>query len=201
MSQAIPSTAVQHAKAPEGHSGVDENAALDLLKNVNRAVHRAMERKADSQTTSVPDQDLGNGGPLMLADPEEDGMIHPRVLDFPHPPAYRSSSPTLHALQEWEGYVVEIGEDEFVANLLDLTAGARYADEEATIPLEEISENDARKMREGDIFSWVIGYERSASGTKRRVSQIVFRDMPRMTAADFEEGRKWAKKMARALNP
>ena len=96
---------------------------------------------------------------------------------------------------------LEIGEDEFVARLVDLTAGMSYETDEATIPMEEISEHDAEKMSEGDIFRWVIGYERSASGTKRRVSQIVFRDLPRMTAADFEEGRKWAERVARSLNP
>ena len=120
-------------------------------------------------------------------------------LNFLQSPAHWS--PSLHALQEWEGYVVEVGEDEFVARLVDLTAGMSYDTEEAIIPMEEISEHDAKKMSEGDIFRWVIGYERSASGTKRRVSQIVFRDLPRLTAADFEEGRKWAERVSRSFSP
>ena len=105
----------------------------------------------------------------------------------------------MHALQEWEGYVVELGSVEFVARLVDLTAGSSHEEEEATIPLEEVSESDAARMAVGSIFRWVIGYERSLSGTKRRVSQIVFRDLPRITERDFREGREWARETLRAL--
>ena len=40
-------------------------------------------------------------------------------------PECRAPKATFHALQEWEGYVVEIGETDFVARLIDLTAGWR----------------------------------------------------------------------------
>ena len=109
--------------------------------------------------------------------------------------------PSLHALQEWEGYVIEIGETEFVARLTDLTANAKVEDEEAVIPLEEISDDDAAKLRLGGIFRWVIGYERSGTGTKKRVSQIVFRDLPVITKSDMREGEAWARETLRLLNP
>ena len=105
----------------------------------------------------------------------------------------------IRPLQEWEGYVVEIGDDEFVARLVDLTAGHSPETEEATIPLDEVSEDDASRMTEGSIFRWVIGYERSPEGTRKRASQIVFRDLPGMTEGDIAEGRVWAKRMAAAL--
>ena len=35
--------------------------------------------------------------------------------------------------QEWEGYVVDIGLSEFVARLVDLTAGSSHEEEEAII--------------------------------------------------------------------
>ena len=67
---------------------------------------------------------------------------------------------------------------------------------------DDVTDDDATRSRwKANELRWVIGYERSASGTKRRVSQIVFRNLPRMTAADFEEGRKWAERVARSLNP
>ena len=70
----------------------------------------------------------------------------------------------LHPLQEWEGYVVEIGEAEFVARLVDLTAGLSHETEEATIPLNELSDPDRAKVEVGGFFRWVIGYEHSPKG-------------------------------------
>ena len=103
---------------------------------------------------------------------------------------------SFHLLQEWEGYVIEIEKDIFTARLLDLTAGSSVEEEEAVIPLAELSEDDRKRLRLGSIFRWGIGYEHSASGTKRRVSQIVFQDLPVMTAQDIAEGKEWAKKIA-----
>ncbi|MDE0684334.1 MAG: hypothetical protein OXI63_15560 [Candidatus Poribacteria bacterium] len=103
---------------------------------------------------------------------------------------------TFHALQEWEGYVIEIGEDDFTVLLLDLTAGSTHEEEEAVIPLAEISEDDLKRLRPGSIFRWVIGYERSASGTKRRVSAVVFRELPVVTKQDIVEAEARARKTA-----
>ena len=61
--------------------------------------------------------------------------------------------------QEWEGYVVDIGASEFVARLFDLTAGSSHEDEEAIIPVAQVSDHDAARLRLGGIFRWVIGYE------------------------------------------
>ena len=120
------------------------------------------------------------------------------VVDFPPRPRPAPPRAVLHALQEWEGYVVELGSGEFAARLVDLTAGSSHEQEEAIIPLDEVSESDAAKMAVGSIFRWVIGYERSPAGTKRRVSQIWFRDLPRITERDFREGREWARETLRA---
>ena len=119
-------------------------------------------------------------------------------VDFPQRLSPERSS-TLHALQEWEGYVLEIREEEFEARLIDVTADASHEGEEATIPLEELSDHDAKKMRVGSIFRWVIGYERSPAGTKKRVSHIVFRDLPAITNDDKRHGEIWVRKMSRLL--
>ena len=116
-------------------------------------------------------------------------------------PERRAPKATFHALQEWEGYVVEIGETDFVARLIDLTAGSEHEDEEATIPLDQISDRDAERIREGSIFRWVIGYECSVTGTRKRVSRILFCDLPAITEADLRDARAWAEDMARALAP
>ena len=107
---------------------------------------------------------------------------------------------TLQVLQEWEGYVVEMRSDEFVACLVDLTAGSTHEEEEAVIPLAAVPHGDVDTIAIGSIFRWVIGYERAEAGTKKRVSRIVFRDRPRMTERDFREGRRWARETVRAFD-
>ena len=106
----------------------------------------------------------------------------------------------IEPVQEWEGYVVAMDDEAFVAHLVDLTAGATYAEEEATIPLVEVSDEDAARMRIGSIFRWIIGYAPSPDGTRNRVSQIVFSDAPRMTKLDFEEGKAWARNIAQSFD-
>ena len=121
------------------------------------------------------------------------------IVNLPPRWARREPAATLHPLQEWEGYVIEIREAEFTARLLDLTAGGSFEEEEADIALAEIAEADAAKLEIGSIFRWVIGYERSAMGTKRRVSHIVFRDLPAVTRADRQAGEEWAHRIATAF--
>ena len=121
------------------------------------------------------------------------------ILNFPNPRRHRTV--TFHALQEWEGYVTEINDTNFTANLIDLTAGASFEKEEADIPIDEISEEDASKMQVGSIFRWVIGYERSMAGTKKRVSHIVLRDLPAITKSDLRAGEEWARKIMEAFKP
>ena len=112
---------------------------------------------------------------------------------------------SMHPLQEWEGWVVDTDEDEFLARLTDLTASRGNSnpdfvhEEDAIIPNSEIADDDLERLLPGNVFRWVIGYERSPSGAKRRVSQIVFRDLPVVTAQDIARGEEWARKVSRAL--
>ena len=147
--------------------------ALGINRNVHFRVGSLAER--DRIGTALAPTRAGNWG----------GAV--QILSFPPQPSPAGPRATLHALQEWEGYVVEVERDELVARLVDLTAGSTHEEEEAVIPLAEISECDVAAVRVGSIFRWVIGYERSPSGTKKRVSQIVFRDLPRMTFSRLRE--------------
>lgn len=114
---------------------------------------------------------------------------------LPPPPVTPIPTSSLHALQEWEGYVTRIGEDAFDVRLLDVTAGDAVEREDAVIPLEEVSAEDRQRMEPGSIFRWVIGYQRSVGGTRQRVSQIVFLDLPSITDRDLEQGREWADRL------
>lgn len=114
-------------------------------------------------------------------------------------PVFSASDTSFVALQEWEGYVIAINDDDFEARLLDLTARAKREEEEATIPYSEISEKERSEMRLGSIFRWTIGYESAPSGTRRRISQIVFRDLPVVTQRDADEAWDWALETRRLL--
>jgi len=106
---------------------------------------------------------------------------------------------TFSALQEWEGVVVAITPDHIVASLVDLTAGKSRATEEALIPLNEINEQDLPKLVVGRVFRWAIGYQRIKTGTKKRSSNIVFRDLPQWTKRDFVEAQADAARLMRFL--
>ena len=168
----------------------------------HEAVRRALARIPTTSTITTTEAKTADPSrfnwPLDLANSADTSLLvsfpPPRV---PEPPR----TATFHALQEWEGHVVELGDDEFVARLVDITAGRSHESEEAVIPMVEVSECDASRMVVGSIFRWVIGYERSVEGTRKRVSQIVFRDLPRTTMCDLQRGRSWARKIAPTLNP
>ena len=99
--------------------------------------------------------------------------------------------PTLIPIQEWEGYVTDIREDEIEARLLDITAGDKVETLIAAIPFDELSQEDRQKVTRGSVFRWVIGY-RGWHGTRENVSLIYFFKPRRLTKRDLEEGRELA---------
>ena len=198
MLQSDQSTGAQHFNALEDLSYADEHViSAHLVQNAAQDFLLAMAHRTGALTTSVREIDAKTATLPVFAGHEQYNYGFSRIFEFsisqPKP------TPTFHALQEWEGYVLEIGDTVFVARLVDLTAGSSLEQEEADIPLEEISDKDSAKMRPGSVFRWVIGYERSAAGTKKRVSQIVFRDLPEITKTDLRDGEVWASDTIRSL--
>ena len=179
----------------------DTDVAQALVRKANEAVRWALTPPVEMEANRTVRQDAPTETPTRrLTDRAGNLSRAAPVFGLPPQPSSHPRRATLHALQEWEGYVIEINGDELLARLVDLTVGSTHEEEEATIPLAEIAEGDAAAMRVGSIFRWVIGYERSPAGTKKRVSQIVFRDLPRMTERDFQEGRNWARETMRAFD-
>ena len=169
-----------------------------LLQITGDAVHSMLVRR-ESAIPVTRDRDVGVGQPRAFTGGEQNTSPIGTV-DLPPLRTRAAPTATLHALQEWEGHVVEVGTSDFIARLADLTDDLADGEEEATIPLDEISDNDVAKMRVGSIFRWVIGYERSVSGSKKRVSHIVFRDLPAITKSDLRDGEAWARETIRSLN-
>ena len=199
MLQSDQSTWTQHVNAPEGLSYADEPVtSVSLVRNADQAV-RSLAHRTDARTTAVRGLDPKTATLTTAAGHEQYYDSLSRILQFPIP--QRRRTPTFHALQEWEGYVLQVGDTDFSARLVDLTAGSSHEQEEADIPLAEISDRDSDKIRTGSVFRWVIGYERTAAGTRRRVSQIVFRDLPEITETDVRDGEEWASDAIRSLMP
>lgn len=201
MSQAGPSTATSQADGLEAHDSLDvETTSADIVRHAMREFDLASRRRMNADQGSGARHPEANVNPRSLVtDHGQVSVDLSRIVDVPRVPPRRMPATTLHALQEWEGHVVEIGDGEFTARLTDVTAGTSYEGEEAVIPLAEIADGDAARIREGSIFRWVIGYERSAAGTKKRVSHIVFRDPPATTEADLRDGKAWARETMRSF--
>ena len=174
-----------------------------------RAVDRVRATREQAQSASTQEAFLapavvfprtGNGDALpRITERRQSRPPLVRVREWPQAPEDLPRTVTFHARQEWEGHVVAINEADFTARLVDLTAGGVYEEEEADIPLEEISDSDVARLQVGSIFRWVIGLKRSALGQKERTSLIVFRDLPAMSRSDQQAGRAWAARIQAAF--
>ena len=81
-------------------------------------------------------------------------------------------------LQNWEGFVVEVGESSFTARLLDRTSNNKFDTEIAEIPFDEVEDGDRDLVREGAILYFTIRRRRMSNGRHEVVSQLVFRRLP-----------------------
>ena len=117
-------------------------------------------------------------------------------------PAFESRPRSLRhsfiAVQEWEGHVVEVGDETFTARLMDVTAGAETDREEADFLISDVDPSDHDLLLPGAVFRWSIGYLRMGT-TKIRGSQIVFRRLPKWQTIDVKQGRKRAQELAAAI--
>ena len=199
MLQSAQSTAVRQTDDHAKSSDFDEIEMHQyLVRNTHKAIHSMVAHRTGSRTTGLHELEFDAGAKPSFDDCGQDSDLLSNVVDLPKPQIRPSPRVSFHALQEWEGYVTEISAMEFTARLTDLTSGAKYASEEASIPVNEISDDDADKIHVGSIFRWVIGYERKGRA-KKRVSQIVFRDLPVITTSDMRDGRKWAQEIVAAF--
>jgi hypothetical protein len=94
------------------------------------------------------------------------------------------------SLQKWEGVVLEVMQETFLARLVDLTN--QNVEEDAEFDLEEISKGDRDFVKPGAIFYWSIGYLDSRSGQRTRASVIRFRRLPAWSKQEIEAANREA---------
>jgi hypothetical protein len=109
--------------------------------------------------------------------------------------------PRFVAVQEWEGFVVDISHEtaEFTARLANLTDDSDYLEEEVTLALDEIDEDDRELVKVGAVFRWIVGYQQAKFARRESVSSIVFRRLPAWTAEDISRARARGEALANAF--
>jgi phage FluMu protein gp41 len=101
-------------------------------------------------------------------------------------PVQRETERNLLPLQQWEGVVTRVSADEFTVTLQDLTHPGS-PEEEATVPMAEVTREDRRLLVPGAVLYWSIGYQTiRTSGQIQRVSDIRLRRLPAWSARDLD---------------
>jgi hypothetical protein len=113
-----------------------------------------------------------------------------------HPGPFRRKE-RFKVLQQFEGTVLEISDEECRARVQDL--GKSEALEEITFPTEEISESDREIAVPGSVFYWDIGYQDRIDGQRLRVSSIRFRRIPVWKEKDLEVASREAELLSESL--
>jgi hypothetical protein len=158
-----------------------ENAISERLASINDL--EAADSSSREAGTDV--DDLGSAS-----------ETYEPVLQFPELSQTKETARRARLpIQEWEGYATEVTEDGFTAQRVDLTAEDELPTEEADFSMEDVSDPDLRLLREGAVFRWTIGYEKSVSGTKTRISRIVFRRLPQWTTKELVSADRTAKSL------
>lgn len=113
------------------------------------------------------------------------GQFSAPVIKFPD---IITRSNHMISLQKWQGYVIKVLNGFLLVRLIDLTQ--KGPDEEAEIPIEEISEDDAELIKPGAIFYWNIGYLDSFTGQRTRFSVIRFQRLPVWSKEELNAARR-----------
>lgn len=105
-----------------------------------------------------------------------------------------NKKPSFMLLHKWEGRVLQVSADDFTAIVSDKTNPSND-DEEIVFDIEDVLDEDRELVAPGAVFYWSIGYD-DFSGSRRRVSQIVFRRLPGMSRREIEDAEKKALEFA-----
>ena len=102
-------------------------------------------------------------------------------------------------IAEWHGQVVSIESAYFVAQLKGkLGTGVTGSLEEAQIPLDEVRSDDLLLLKAGAFFRLCVNLE-LINGSKRRVTDLVFRRMPGYRRDELEAAKESADQLFHAL--
>lgn len=101
---------------------------------------------------------------------------------------------------EWSGYVVGLDSLYFSAALKGVFGeGIQGEEEDAEIPISDVSQSDKELLQVGNFFRLCVFYEIQENGQPRRYTQVVFRRLPAYRAVDLALAAERAAEPHRAL--
>lgn len=127
--------------------------------------------------------------------------VRPNAIRWASAASFAAADPPARSqvIAEWHGQVIAIEQSYFIAELKGtIGAGVAGALEEAQIPRDEVRQDDRDLLREGAFFRLCVNWE-FVNGSRRRVTDIVFRRMPAYRRDELEEARKAAVDLFHAL--
>ena len=90
----------------------------------------------------------------------------------------RDLTPIVEIIKgQWSGVVIRHDKENLTARLQDLIDDGN-PEEEVTLSIEEIDEQERALIRDGAMFSWYIGYRKGYKYPQERFSKIRFRRLP-----------------------
>jgi hypothetical protein len=171
----------------------------DAFKQPLRAMVSSFESHRATDSSTVPHQDgfrwSHDRETISVGDRESlERTVHRFKPVFRKPPVPREF---FYAIQRWEGYVITVGEETFVARLVDLAGG--LPEEEAEFYLDDVSDGDLELVRPGNVFYWSLGYRISATRQRSKVSLLRFRRLPRWSSRDVERVKVESERLLQAF--
>lgn len=100
--------------------------------------------------------------------------------------------------QKYEGIVLDINEQSFIARLRNLSN--KLPDEEAELFIEDLSREDRQLLKPGAVFYWNIGYRDMVGGQRIACHMINFRRLPVWTQQHKEKAAQRAKEYLSWIN-
>ena len=117
------------------------------------------------------------------------GLRTPATFTLPR----TSFGGVYHALDSWEGIVLDLSGGEVRARLMD--PQKKRNDEEVEFSIQEIPPIDRDLLKPGATFHWTIGHSDSVIGLRSRISQIRFQRLPGIQQVDLDRSRIRADKL------
>ncbi len=173
MSQANLATTFESSKNGDLDSGDYEQPEGDLIKFLTPIGSEPGDTISKTEDR-LADTEKGATNTIQFT-----RYIQPKQLS-----PIKSDPNQFTVLQQWTGYVVEVGEDTFLSRLVPVEGAGD--DQEAEIYLDKIDPNDQQLVQPGAIFYWHIGYLDTPSG-RYNTTSIRFRRFPAWSKRDLME--------------
>lgn len=176
--------------APQRWTDAKRAILLEYAGRISNFVASDLVVHPTQGTGETGQRGLVSSGPSVQQSPNGQGR---RLFELPRFDLKRSLEDFL-PLAKWSGRVVSVESDRFLAIVQDETVG-NSPEEEADIPMEEVSARDRPLLREGAWFYWTIGYRIDESGQQARQSVIRFQRLPTWSAEEIDRARSMAARL------